>query len=85
MSTIKTVIPLDETLYEQAERTARELRVSRSRLYAEAIREYLERRRNCRLFEKLNRVSSDGVDREERRVLRGIRRVRRRHEEAEPW
>ncbi len=85
MSTIKTAFSLDEALFEQAERTARELRMSRSRLYAEALRDYLERRRNRMLFEQLNRACSGGMDQEEGKVLRGIRRVRRRHEEAEPW
>ena len=85
MSTVKTAFSLDEALFERAERAAREMSVTRSRLYAEAIREYLERRRSRILFEQLNRAYSDGIDHEEHKVLRGIRRVRRRHEEAEPW
>jgi predicted transcriptional regulator len=41
-----------------AEATARKLRVSRSELYAKAITEYLERRQDNAITERLNDVYS---------------------------
>ena len=40
---MKTAVSLPDDLFEQAERLARRLRKSRSRLYAEAVREYMTR------------------------------------------
>ena len=40
---MKTAVSLPDDLFEQAERLARRLRKSRSRLYAEAVREYVTR------------------------------------------
>jgi predicted transcriptional regulator len=40
---MKTAVSIPEPLYESAERLARQLRRSRSRLYADALREYVVR------------------------------------------
>jgi metal-responsive CopG/Arc/MetJ family transcriptional regulator len=54
--TIKTAISLDQALFEEAETLATALRVSRSRLYGLALRDYLRRQANRARFEQLNRV-----------------------------
>jgi antitoxin MazE6 len=42
---MKTAISIPDELFREAEACARRLRISRSRLFAEATREYLARRR----------------------------------------
>lgn len=55
---MKTAVSLPDDLFRSAEAAARKLRVSRSQLYATAIREYLERRRNNNVTARLNEVYS---------------------------
>jgi len=55
---VKTVVSLPGGLFERAESAARRLEISRSELYARAIREYLDRERGDAITERLNRVYS---------------------------
>lgn len=56
---MKTAISIPDEVFEAAERTANSLGVSRSELYATAVREFLERQRREGVTEKLNRVYED--------------------------
>lgn len=49
---------MPDELFNLAEAAARQLRVSRSELYAKAIAEYLERRQSNAITERLNDVYS---------------------------
>ena len=53
---MKTAISLPEKVFREAERFARRVRKSRSRLYAEAIAEYLARHAPNDITEALNQV-----------------------------
>ena len=53
---MKTAISLPDLLFKEAERTRRRLRVSRSELYARALKEYLDSQRSRNTTEALNRV-----------------------------
>lgn len=53
---MKTAVSIPDPLFESAERFARERGLSRSRLYADALRDYLEERRGAGVTEKLNEV-----------------------------
>jgi predicted DNA-binding protein len=55
-SGVKTAISLPDPLFEAAEQLARQLGKSRSQLYAEALREYLERRRGEDITRRLNEI-----------------------------
>lgn len=57
---MKTAISIPDKVFKQAERTAKRLGVSRSELYANAVREYVERYRKEDITEKLNDVYSGG-------------------------
>ena len=54
MATVKTAISLQEYLFEQAEAIAAEMRISRSRLIAMALEEFIRRHQNRILLEKIN-------------------------------
>lgn len=56
MSTIKTAISIQQTLFEEAEATAQELHLSRSHLYALAIEQFLRRYKSRKLRENLDQV-----------------------------
>lgn len=56
---MKTAISIPEEIFEEAERAARKLGVSRSELYTKAVLDFVERYRRESLTEKLNEVYSD--------------------------
>lgn len=51
---MKTAVSLPDEIFLQAEATAKKLRISRSKFYATAISEYLERHRADSVTERLN-------------------------------
>ena len=55
---VKTAVSLSDELFERAESTARKLGVSRSKLYATAIADFLERSQSSDVTAQLNRVYS---------------------------
>jgi hypothetical protein len=55
---MKTTVSLPDELFRQAETTAKNLRVSRSKLYAAALTEYLNRRCDESVTERLYKVYS---------------------------
>jgi metal-responsive CopG/Arc/MetJ family transcriptional regulator len=53
---VKTAISINKELFEAAERFARERGMSRSELYATALRRYLEEHRSERITEQLDEI-----------------------------
>lgn len=70
MPTVKTAISVPEELFEQMEKLARRLRVPRSRLYARAVEEFVQRSRSCELTERLDRAYGGRQTPEERALRR---------------
>jgi len=55
---MKTAVSVPDELFRLAEAEAKKLRVSRSKLYATALEEYLDRKRSKSITERLNAVYS---------------------------
>ncbi|MBI4911077.1 MAG: ChpI protein [Acidobacteria bacterium] len=53
---MKTAVSLPDLLFQQAEATARRLRMTRSQLYSTAIAEFLQRQDNDAITQQLNAV-----------------------------
>jgi metal-responsive CopG/Arc/MetJ family transcriptional regulator len=53
---MKTAISLPDKVFAEAEALAQELGFSRSQLYAEAIKSYLQRHKRKQIMEDLNKV-----------------------------
>ncbi len=53
---MKTAISVPDAVFREAERFARRARKSRSQLYTDAVREYLERHAPDAITEAMNRV-----------------------------
>jgi metal-responsive CopG/Arc/MetJ family transcriptional regulator len=58
---MKTAISIPEELYRRAERLARRTKKSRSRLYGDALKEYLARHAPDEVTEAMNRACA-GID-----------------------
>ena len=64
---MKTAISLDGDLFREARAWPAGMKVSRSRLFAAAMEEFLERRRNQDLLRAINAAYERGVDLRRRR------------------
>ncbi len=84
MANVKTAISLQQPLFEQMEALAREMKVSRSRLFALALENFIRDYQERQLFEQINKAYEDAPpDEAERLRLRQIRRQYRRVVEGE--
>ena len=70
---MKTAISIDDELLQEADETARLLGLSRSRLFAVAVRDFLQRQRQERMLLQLNEVYAKGADAAEKRLLKAIK------------
>lgn len=78
VGSVKTAVSLRRDLAEEADALARELGVTRSRLYAVALGEFLRRHENRRLLERLNEVYGEALDPEEAELLARTKEYHRR-------
>ena len=83
MANVKTAISIQQSLFEQAEALARELHISRSRLFALAVEDFMQRYENQRLLERINDVYADTTTSDEQALLRRMRRQQRQMVEGE--
>jgi metal-responsive CopG/Arc/MetJ family transcriptional regulator len=77
MAYVKTAISLRETLLQQMDEMARQLDISRSRLFALAAEEYLKRYQNQELLKAINAAYDDLPDPEEDNLQHRMRRQHR--------
>jgi len=75
---MKTAISIDDGLLQEADETARRMGLSRSRLFALAVGDFLQRRRREQMLLRLNEIYAGGIEPAETRLLKGIKaKVRR--------
>ena len=84
MANVKTAISLQKSLFEQVNILAQKMNISRSRLFALALEEYIQRYQNQKMLEQINRAYDDGTDPAERQRLEAMRR-RQRHTLEDEW
>jgi metal-responsive CopG/Arc/MetJ family transcriptional regulator len=82
-STIKTAISIEKSLFDQAERLAQKLKVSRSRLFVLALENYIKRHQSQSLLDEINKAYSDQPDPSEQVRLTQIRKTHRKMVEGE--
>jgi metal-responsive CopG/Arc/MetJ family transcriptional regulator len=68
-STIKTAVSLPKALFRRAEALAEEMRVSRSKLVALALQDYIVKMENARLIQAINASVSDAMDEDDEKFL----------------
>jgi predicted transcriptional regulator len=75
---MKTSISIDDGLLLEADETARLMGLSRSRLFALAVGDFLQRQRREQMLLRLNEVYAEGMEPAETPLLKGIKaKVRR--------
>jgi len=83
MAHIKTAVSLRKDLFEQVEALANEMKISRSRLFALALEEFLRRHQNQQLLEQINAAYDEAPDPSEQALRRRMRRQHRQIVEGE--
>ena len=78
---MKVALSIPDDLFHTAETVSKRLGVSRSRLYATALAEFVAKHRGRKVTDRLNTIY--GV--EESRVEPGVRRLQRRSLERDSW
>ena len=80
---MKTAISIQDDIFEAAEETARELHISRSELYARAVREFVARHSRKNITGRLNQIYGD--DGEASAVDAQLAEMQARSLEREKW
>jgi metal-responsive CopG/Arc/MetJ family transcriptional regulator len=83
MANIKTAISLQKSLFEQVDSLARDMKVSRSRVFVLALEEFIRRYQNQQLLDKINQAYHDAPDPIEHKRLAKMRRPHRKVVEGE--
>ena len=87
MASVKVAVSLPEELFTQVEAVAADLKVPRSRVYANALEEYVRHWENRRLSEQLDAVYGE-PDPEDKLLLEAYKAAYRRvldRQEPEDW
>jgi len=74
MTIVKTAISIQKSIFQQAEEIAKEMKISRSRLFVLAVEDFIRRYENKLLLEEINRAYADGPTLEEQESLRRMKR-----------
>lgn len=77
VATIKTAISLEKPVFEEVDLLAREMEISRSRVFALAVQEFIERRKSEKMLDAINEAHDDGSDQTDDPLTRGMRRKHR--------
>ncbi len=77
---MKTAVSIPDAVYEGAERLARRTKKSRSRLFSEALKEYLARHAPDEVTEAMNRACAEVGEVKDPFVSRAARRILERSE-----
>jgi metal-responsive CopG/Arc/MetJ family transcriptional regulator len=72
---MKTAISLSDSLFHSADTLARRLGISRSRLFATAVEEFVAKHRSEKITERLNSIYSSDPSRIEPPLRRAQKRV----------
>jgi metal-responsive CopG/Arc/MetJ family transcriptional regulator len=85
MAHVKTAISIEESLFKAADELATEMNTSRSKLFAIAVSEFIQRQKNQQLFEQINAAYDDTPDATERKQQQAMKMKQRQIMEAEQW
>jgi len=80
---IKTAISIEKDLFDQAEKMAQSMKVSRSKLFVIALQDFIAHQKNRDLLAQINAAYSDEPDTAEQALRRKSRRQHRRMVESE--
>ncbi len=84
-SSVKTAISLQEELFKEVNRLAKELHISRSKLFVLAVQDFIKKNENQNLLAQINKAFDDQPDSEESNVQNKMRNKQRKQLKREAW
>jgi len=78
MHAVKTAISIEKDLFDQAEKIARTMKISRSKLFVIALQDFIEHQKNKELLARINAAYADEPDATEQTLRKKARRQHRR-------
>ena len=81
----KTAISIEESLFREVESLAEDMKVSRSKLFAAAVSEFISKHKNQQLLAEINAAYDDTPDKQEKNKLEAMRGKQRHILLDEPW
>ena len=85
MPIVKTAISIQKSLFQHAEEIAKEMKISRSRLFVMAVEDFIHRHQNRLLLKEINQAYSDGPDEKEQDELRRMKRTSIKSLKGNEW
>jgi metal-responsive CopG/Arc/MetJ family transcriptional regulator len=85
MTIVKTAISIQKSLFQRAEEIAKEMKISRSRLFVLAVEDFIRRYQNRLLLEEINQAYADGPDEKEQDDMRRMQRKSVKSIKAVEW
>jgi len=62
MGTVKTAISIDSELFDKINTLADEIKLSRSQIFTQAVKYFIDRKDNLELIRRINQAYSDTID-----------------------
>lgn len=85
MAGVKTAISIEKKLFDQVNKLAKELRVSRSHLFSLAVEDYLKRYKSRNLLTEINDAYNDLSSDEEEKITKAMKKKHKKNVENDPW
>ena len=85
MPGVKTAISLDENLFNEVNKLAADLHVSRSKLFTLAVKDYLKKQESKKILAQLNTVYSGTSSKEEASISKAMLKKQRKIVGQESW
>lgn len=84
-NSVKTAISLQEELFDDVNSLAKELHISRSKLFVLAVRDFMKKNENEKLLAQINQAFNDDPDPEEVDLHNEMKRKQRGTLEVDSW
>jgi len=84
-SSVKTAISMQKELFDAVNKLAGELHISRSKFFAIAVQDYIQRNESTNLLLKINKAFSDYPDSDEIKLHNKMKSKQRKNLERESW
>lgn len=85
MTIVKTAISIQKSLFQRAEEIAKEMKISRSRLFVLAVEDFIRRYQNQLLLDEINLAYSIDAEDKEQDEFRRIQRKSLKSIEGKEW
>lgn len=82
---VKTAISMQQYLFDDVNALAKELNVSRSKLFVLAIEEFMKKNESKKILAQINAAFGDSLDEVERKIPGAMKRKQREILESDPW